>query len=134
MRSAPASASSNTTAVGSIALTGPTRATETMRLSITLLCLASIWQAACTASRGASNVPDEVAEFVEQRDTCDHFRGEVPDPPSNERSREIAEEVRRFCTGTDARLAELKRRYVSSSAVLKKLDGYEVTVERKYGQ
>jgi hypothetical protein len=34
-------------------------------------------------------LPHDVAMFTDQRDMCDHMRGEIPDPPAPERMREI---------------------------------------------
>lgn len=78
-------------------------------------------------------LPNDVRAFVEDRDTCDHFRGE-PWPESDSdadraRRREILEAIRTNCAGTDARLAELRRRYAAMPDVLDLLASYEAQVE-----
>jgi hypothetical protein len=66
---------------------------------------------------------------VELRGACDHFRGEPLDLASEQRSKEIADGIQRFCTGTDLRLTELKRRYANNALVRKTLDEYEEAIE-----
>ena len=61
------------------------------------------------------------------RDGCDHFRGE--EPHDAERRAYIAESVAELCTGTDARLAMLRRRYAADPSVIAALKGYEDRVE-----
>lgn len=73
----------------------------------------------------------DVDRFVERRDTCDYFRGEIPDPPNPERMKEIVDGVKEYCTGTDGELAALKMRYANNSAILDKLNQYEPRIERK---
>lgn len=75
--------------------------------------------------------PQEVSAFIERRDLCDHFRGEIPDPEQVEAMRETLRQIDRYCTGTDAALASLRARYGSDSRVMEKLDRYDATVERK---
>ena len=65
--------------------------------------------------------PADVAKYVEQREGCDHFRGEVPDPPDAQRMREIEREIRKLCTDTDKKLNKLKRKYAEDQAVMKRL-------------
>ena len=109
--------------------TGLIRGAKKFRRSICLLWVPLIGLAACAISPAPKNSTDELATFVEQRDTCDHFRGEPSDTVSEERLKEIADGIRRFCTGTDGRLAELKRRYANNALVLKRLDEYEEFIE-----
>lgn len=71
--------------------------------------------------------PREVTAFMVDRDGCDHFRGE--EPYDAERRAYIAENVAELCTGTDARLATLRRRYAEDPAVMAALKGYEERVE-----
>ena len=40
--------------------------------------------------QAADQLPREVQKVIEQRDTCEHFRGEIPDPEDlTERMREV---------------------------------------------
>ena len=71
----------------------------------------------------------DLADFLERRATCDHFRGEVPDPPDAERMREIERQIAATCTGTDAQLAQLKKRYRDDPAVAKQLAAFEPKIE-----
>lgn len=76
-----------------------------------------------------ARLPSDVAKFVDQRDGCDHFRGEFPDPPDEKRMREIEREIRKLCTGTDKKLQQLKRKYAKNQAVLKRLNEFEENIE-----
>ncbi len=71
--------------------------------------------------------PREVTAFMVDRDGCDHFRGEQPHDA--ERRAYIDENVTELCTGTDARLAMLRRRYAADPAVIAALKGYEDRIE-----
>jgi hypothetical protein len=82
--------------------------------------------AACAAPPPA---PD-LATFLERRALCDHFRGEVPDPPDAQRMREVVQQVDAYCTGTDAQLAALRQRYRDDPAVAKQLAQFEDRIER----
>ena len=81
--------------------------------------------AACATS---SPVPD-LATFLERRATCDHFRGEVPDPPDPQRMKEVTEQIEATCTGTDAQLAALRQRYRDDPVVTKQLAEFEDRIE-----
>jgi hypothetical protein len=75
----------------------------------------------------AGGPPADVAAFRDQRDQCDHFRGE--DPYDAKRAAELAEQLDKFCKGTDARLAGLRKKYAAQPAVLESLKDYEPQVE-----
>lgn len=77
-------------------------------------------------------LPHEVEAFVADRDACDHFRGEPTEGDSSEqveRRRFVQESLEIHCTGTDRRLAALKKRYASDIKVTSVLDKYESIVE-----
>lgn len=74
-------------------------------------------------------LPADVATFVDQREGCDHFRGEIPDPPDEQRMKEIEREIRKLCTGTDRKLNKLKRKYARNRMVLKRLSEFEENIE-----
>ena len=80
---------------------------------------------------GCASAPatPDLATFLERRGLCDHFRGEVPDPPDPQRMREIEQATKDYCTGTDAQLALLKARYRSDPAVSKQLTELEPRIE-----
>jgi hypothetical protein len=100
----------------------PARADRRRRCAVASLALV----AACAALPA----PD-LATFLERRAACDHFRGEVPDPPDAERMREIEQQMTATCTGTDLQLAQLKRRYRDDPAVTKQLAAFEPQIEAK---
>jgi hypothetical protein len=76
-------------------------------------------------------MPGDVEDFVARRETCDHLRGEVPDPGQVEEMRQTLRQIDRYCTGTDAALAALKQRYRHDPRVMQQLGGYETAIERK---
>ena len=82
-----------------------------------------------SANAAEARLPADVAKYVEQREGCDHFRGEVPDPPDAQRMREIEREIRKLCTGTDKKLSKLKRKYARHQTVLKRLNEFAENIE-----
>ena len=82
-----------------------------------------------SANAAEEKLPTEVAKYVEQREGCDHFRGEVPDPPDAQRMREIEREIRKLCTGTDKKLSQLKRKYAKDHAIMTRLGEFEENIE-----
>jgi hypothetical protein len=95
-----------------------------MRITLIFLC---VGLSACAHTA----LPDDVVRFVEQREACDHFRGEFPDPPDPERSAEVLKMIVEFCTGTDARLAELRARHYANATAMKRLSEYDAVIEKK---
>lgn len=89
-------------------------------------------EAASPRGESLCSYPIDVRTFVEDRDLCDHFRGEPwPEGDSDaDRSRrlDLVEGARRACAGTDARLAELKTRYDNDPTVLLLLSGFDERV------
>ncbi len=71
--------------------------------------------------------PADVAAFIEQRDLCDHFRGE--EPYNEERRKFLERNIVELCTGTDSKLANLKEKYRGKAAVIKRLSEYEEDIE-----
>jgi hypothetical protein len=71
--------------------------------------------------------PSEVANFIERRGSCDHWRGEYGSDP--ERQADIEWAVCQSCRGTDAELARLKRKYSSNPKVVAILDDFEPKIE-----
>jgi len=72
-------------------------------------------------------LPADVSAFIENRDLCDHFRGEAP--YDEERRQFIENSITELCTGTDAWLAALKLKYFGNALVQSALAGYEVDIE-----
>lgn len=77
-------------------------------------------------------MPVDVLDFTDARDQCDYFRGEPiegDDADSVARRKDVLANIKLYCTGTDRKLAQLKRKYVDNKVVLKRLAEYETTVE-----
>ncbi len=85
---------------------------------------------ACAVPPAAQATPD-LATFLERRAVCDHWRGEVPDPPDPQRMQEVEQQTGQWCKGTDAQLAQLKKRYRDDPVVSKQLAEFEPQVEAK---
>ena len=79
----------------------------------------------------ATDATPDLAAFLERRADCDHWRGEVPDPPDPDRMREIEQQTAQTCKGTDAQLAALKIRYRDDPVVSKQLAEFEPKIEAK---
>lgn len=75
----------------------------------------------------AAPFPREVTQFMVERDSCDHFRGE--EAYDAERRAYIEENVAELCHGSDATLATLRRRYAADPSVTAALHGYEDRIE-----
>ena len=84
-------------------------------------------EALINADDGIAPFPAEVTDFMVARDGCDHFRGE--DPYDADRRAYLEDSIRQLCAGTDARLADLRRRYRADDDVLAALKGYEDKIE-----
>lgn len=82
---------------------------------------------AAWAAPVADTMPSDVEEFVDERDLCDHFRGE--DPYDAERRAFLETNMAALCAGTDARLSSLKEKYQGNQAVLGRLAEYEEDIE-----
>lgn len=72
-------------------------------------------------------LPKDVQRLLADREACDHWRGE--EPYDAERKAAIDWAVCHACTGTDARLAALKKKYHSSAVVMEKLNAQFEKVE-----
>lgn len=81
----------------------------------------------------ANDLPADVQSFIDERDGCDHFRGEPwgagDDPAVKERREFVFENIKKLCTGTDKRLAELRKKYRNDPIVIKRLRAYEDNIE-----
>lgn len=77
---------------------------------------------------GDGRLPNEVRRFIEDRESCDHFRSEPFEGTSKEmveRREFLIQSVQIYCSGTDRRLAALKARYKNNKSVMSKLNKYE---------
>lgn len=77
--------------------------------------------------------PHEIRAFIDQRDSCDHFRGEPwPEGDSTherERRRKLASAMKTACAGTDARLLALREKYRNDESVVAALATYDNDIE-----
>ncbi len=74
-----------------------------------------------------SQFPKDVAAFLAERESCDHWRGEAG--YDDERQADINWSICQSCTGTDAKLAILKKKYRASRVIVEKLDELEPQIE-----
>lgn len=77
--------------------------------------------------------PADVRAFLDDRDLCDHFRGE-PWPESDSetdraRRRQLIHGMKTTCAGTDHRLTELRIRYREVAAIQQLLSQFEGDIE-----
>jgi hypothetical protein len=79
------------------------------------------------ADVGPDPFPAEVTHYMVERDGCDHFRGE--EAYDEDRRAYLDESIRELCTGTDSRLAALRRRYAENPDVMTALQNYEDKIE-----
>ena len=79
-----------------------------------------------------AGLPPEVATFIVERDTCEHFRGEPFEGSSVEqveRRTFIQQSLDIYCAGTDRRLAALKKRFAGNASAMLALGHYELAIE-----
>jgi hypothetical protein len=81
----------------------------------------------------AESLPADVQSFIDIRQICDHFRGEPWDtgdePKIKERREFIIESIKKYCTGTDKRLRELRSKYSDTPKIVERLREYEDHIE-----
>jgi hypothetical protein len=75
----------------------------------------------------ASELPNEVTSFLEERESCDHWRGE--EGYDKERRAEIDWSICQSCPGTDSKLALLKKKYRTDKASMSKLSELDSEIE-----
>lgn len=71
--------------------------------------------------------PKDVARFIKARDLCDHLRQE--EPYDEERRLYLKISIEKQCTGMDARLARLKKKYRKQPDISAALSAYEPKIE-----
>ncbi|WP_426173914.1 hypothetical protein [Massilia sp. TWR1-2-2] len=93
-----------------------------MALSLCFMCLVEPVVA-------RTELPNDVARFIAKRESCDHFRGEIPSPGDKIKMKELNRMIQKWCSGTDRTLAQLKRKYAEDEAVLNQLGEFEPNIE-----
>jgi hypothetical protein len=74
-------------------------------------------------------LPSDVATFIEDRGMCESLAGEFPDPKQREQFDAFLRKMERYCSGTDRKLADLKKKYRGNKAVLRRLNEYDPRLE-----
>lgn len=74
-------------------------------------------------------LPPPVVRFLERRAVCDNWRFEPQISP--ERTATVSETLCRYCAGTDAELARLKRQYAQEPRLVAELRPIEEGIEPK---
>ncbi len=97
------------------------------RLWRAVLMISALLVSVLAQGQPAKGLPADVRRFLEQRELCEHFANEEPYDAA--RRRYLARQVRRYCTGTDPRLAQLKEKYKRAPAVLTELGKLEEHTE-----
>ncbi|NHZ33794.1 hypothetical protein [Massilia rubra] len=92
-------------------------------LFVFLLAVSTVCHAHETA-----RLPKDVVKFMERRDACDHFRGEVTNVDDRKRLEQIIRKANSLCRGSDRQLAKLRRKYAENEAVISGLKEYEDTI------
>lgn len=72
-------------------------------------------------------LPSDVMRFTRQRDLCDHYRHE--EPYDGARRKFLQDGMRASCSGTDRALRRLKAKYRANPSVLRRLAGYQPSIE-----
>lgn len=81
-----------------------------------------------SAAPAQAELPDDVVEFIGQREQCDQLRAETDaDDPAAQGERDV--NYAAFCRGTDAQLAALRAQYSNNAEVQDSLANYEDVIE-----
>ncbi|MGQ5524847.1 hypothetical protein ACUHMQ_16510 [Chitinimonas sp. PSY-7] len=73
--------------------------------------------------------PKDVQRFIDKREGCDHFRGEVGENNDKQRQREIQANIKKLCTGTDRQLNTLLKKYQGKPEIIERLNEFEKDIE-----
>lgn len=77
----------------------------------------------------ANTFPQDVTDFIDRREACDHFRGEYSGEPEIDEGRNLYAQLEENCKGTDQQLSDLKKKYKNNAAVMEQLNEYEESIE-----
>lgn len=91
-----------------------------------LICLLTV--AVTCSAQDKVQLPREVVKFVERREACEHFRGEIPNVDQKKRLEEVIRKTNTFCRGTDKKLAYLRKKYARDTGVIDRLKDYEAEI------
>ena len=95
----------------------------------TTLCMPLLLATSCGKHNeiASNDTPEEVKQFQQERDLCDHFRGE--EGYDLERRKFLHEQMEIYCTGSDNKLSRLRLKYQNDKAVLNSLKNYHDHIE-----
>jgi len=102
-----------------------------------MLILSSFLLQSCTSALGEwtdnfgeirdSNTPNDVREFIIERQMCDHLRGE--EGYDTKRAKFLKKNIKKLCTGSDVKLYTLRIRYDDNEHVKKILSIFDDCIE-----
>lgn len=69
--------------------------------------------------------PQDITDFIEQRESCEHFLGEISGDPAVDLARNLAAQLDKFCKGTDHQLEVLRLKYKNDGSILEVLNAYD---------
>ena len=122
-RQAPAQASSGVVAV---AAPSPAALSEPAAAPAATAASASTG-ADPAAAKPAAALPPAVIAFQQQRDACDHFRGE--EPYDRQRAAFLKAQLAKTCQGSDKALAALRKRFARDPQASAALRDYDDRIE-----
>ncbi|WP_068079641.1 hypothetical protein [Novosphingobium rosa] len=82
---------------------------------------------ALAASPQGAAMPADVQAFITRRESCDHARGE--EPYDGARARQLEQQVKRDCSGTDTQLVRLKKAHAGQPRIMAVLARYDTEAE-----
>lgn len=71
-------------------------------------------------------LPKDVSAFIEKREQCDHWRGEVDGQTI---SKTLERDIQRACKGTDKQLYRMKSKYQNNQSITDRLNEFEEKIE-----
>jgi hypothetical protein len=79
------------------------------------------------SAMASEKLPADVVQYVERRESCDHWRGE--DGYDQARQAEIKQALCQSCPGSDAGFVRLTKKYKTNKRVLARLADFEPKIE-----
>jgi hypothetical protein len=83
------------------------------------------------AANAHSQLPADIAVFINDRANCDTLRADIPepDPTDPDNLAQVISAINHACRGTDERLKQLKQKYSDDDSLTNRLSGYESRIE-----
>lgn len=89
------------------------------------------WAHQAPEGQASTGCQPALNDFLERRETCDHLRGEIPDPDDAEGLQAAIAAINQHCQGTDEALRRMKARCASDPDAMAKLNTLAPRIERK---